>query len=120
MREHDGLLRAAERCGRMLGMNRRAFLRRSALASGAALCGRVGFAQTAVVATPASTSVSLRLKLDPHKLGNAIPADFTGLSYETSQLSDPNFFSPDNTELVGFVHRLGRSGVLRVGGNSRE
>jgi hypothetical protein len=60
------------------------------------------------------------LKLDPHKLGNAIPADFTGLSYETSQLSDPNFFSPDNTELVGFVQRLGRSGVLRVGGNSSE
>jgi hypothetical protein len=104
----------------MLGMNRRAFLRGSALASGAALCGRTGFAQTAVVSTPASTSVSLRLTLDPHKLGKVIPADFTGLSYETSQLSDPNFFSPDNAELVGFVRRLGRSGVLRVGGNSSE
>jgi hypothetical protein len=104
----------------MLAMNRRAFLRTSALTSGAALCGRMGFAQTAIVAPSAAASVSLRLKLDPRKRGNAIPADFTGLSYETSQLSDPEFFSPDNMELVGFVRRLGRSGVLRVGGNSSE
>ncbi len=73
----------------------------------------MGFAQ-------AASAVSLRLKLDRQKRGNAIPADFTGLSYETSQLSDPEFFSPDNAELVGFVRRLGRSGVLRVGGNSSE
>ncbi len=94
-------------------MDRRDFLRNSALASGAALCGRMGFAQ-------AASAVSLRLKLDRQKRGNAIPADFTGLSYETSQLSDPEFFSPDNAELVGFVRRLGKSGVLRVGGNSSE
>ena len=97
----------------MAAMDRRAFLRNSALASGAALCGHPGFAQ-------AASSVSLRLKLDRHKRGNPIPADFTGLSYETSQLGDPAFFSPDNTELVGFIRRLGKSGVLRVGGNSSE
>jgi hypothetical protein len=97
----------------MAAMDRRAFLRNSALASGAALYRNIGLAQ-------AASSVSLRLKLDPHKRGNPIPADFTGLSYETSQLSDPDFFSPDNTELVGFIRRLGKSGVLRVGGNSSE
>ncbi|HEY1501615.1 MAG TPA: glycosyl hydrolase family 79 C-terminal domain-containing protein [Acidobacteriaceae bacterium] len=97
----------------MLPMDRRAFLRSSALASGAALCGRVGFAQDA-------SSVSLRLRLDPHKRGNAIREDFTGLSYEAAQLGDPDFFSPDNTELVGFIRRLGKSGVLRIGGNSSE
>lgn len=94
-------------------MDRRAFLKHSALASGAALCGHPGFAQ-------AVSSVSLRLQLDPHKRGNPIPADFTGLSYETSQLADPDFFSPDNTELIGFITRLGKSGVLRIGGNSSE
>jgi len=97
----------------MAAMNRRIFLGTSALASGAAMCGRMGFAQ-------AASSVSLRLKLDPHKRGNPIPEDFTGLSYESAQLGDPDFFSPDNAELVGFIRRLGRLGVLRIGGNTSE
>jgi hypothetical protein len=99
--------------GRMAGMDRRAFLSRSVLASGVALCGRLGFGQTA-------SSVPLRLTLDPHKTGYAVPEDFTGLSYETAQLGDPDFFSPTNTELVGFMRRLGASGVLRIGGNTSE
>jgi hypothetical protein len=97
----------------MQKMNRRVFLRNSALASGAAMWGRMGFTQ-------AASSVSVRLKLDLHKPGNPIPADFTGLSYESAQLGDPDFFSPDNSELVGFVRRLGKSGVLRIGGNTSE
>lgn len=94
-------------------MDRRTFLRSSVLASGAAVCGRLAFAD-------AASSVSLRLTLDPHTRGNPIPADFTGLSYESAQLSEPEFFSPSNTELVGFVRRLGASGVLRIGGNTSE
>ena len=97
----------------MAAMDRRRFLRGSALASGAALCGRLGFAQ-------AASTVSLRLTLDRNKRGNRIPADFTGLSYETAQLGDPDFFSPDNTELAGFLRRLGKQGVLRIGGNTSE
>lgn len=83
------------------------------LASGAALCGRNAFAETA-------PAVSIRLVIDPSHLGNPIPPDFTGLSYESAQLSQPEFFSPDNTELIGFVRRLGASGVLRIGGNTSE
>jgi hypothetical protein len=97
----------------MLLMDRRTFLRSSVLASGAALCGRMARAE-------AASSVSLRLTLDPHARGNPIPADFTGLSYESAQLSEPEFFSASNTELVGFVRRLGASGVLRIGGNTSE
>jgi hypothetical protein len=97
----------------MQKMNRRAFLRSSALASGAAMWGRIGVTQT-------PSSVSVLLKLDPNRLGNSIPADFTGLSYESAQLGDPDFFSPDNTELTGFLRRLGKSGVLRIGGNTSE
>lgn len=94
-------------------MDRRTFLRSSVLASGAALCrGRV-FADT-------GSPASLRLTLDPHVRGNPIPADFIGLSYESAQLSEPEFFSASNTELVGFVRRLGVSGVLRIGGNTSE
>ncbi|HTW47619.1 MAG TPA: hypothetical protein VMD92_06715 [Acidobacteriaceae bacterium] len=97
----------------MLPMDRRTFLRSSVLASGAALCGRMTLAD-------AASSVSLRLTLDPRTRGNPIPADFTGLSYESAQLSEPEFFSATNTELVGFVRRLGASGVLRIGGNTSE
>ena len=107
------MLQRARRCGRMLPMDRRAFLRSSVLASGAALCGRMAFSQ-------ADSSVSLKLTLHPKQLGNAIPADFTGLSYESAQLSQPEFFSPENTELAGYIRRLGQSGVLRIGGNTSE
>ena len=62
----------------------------------------------------------LRLTLHPERRGNAIAADFTGLSYETSQLSDPTFFSPANGALAGFHRHLGAAGVLRIGGNTSE
>ena len=97
----------------MLAMDRRTFLTHSVLASGAALCTRMGFGQS-------TSMVALRLTLDPLKRGGAIPADFTGLSYESAQLGEPEFFSPSNAELVGFVRKLGKAGVLRVGGNSSE
>ncbi len=62
----------------------------------------------------------LRLTVHPDRPGNPIAADFTGLSYETSQLSDPGFFAPQNTALAAFHRRLGTSGILRIGGNTSE
>lgn len=78
-----------------------------------------------VLAPPSSFACSaadgrLRVTLHPDKRGNAIAADFTGLSYETSQLSDPMFFSPANGALAGFHRHLGAAGVLRIGGNTSE
>jgi len=107
------MLQGETRCDRMLAMNRRSFLKNSALASAAAFAAQAGWAQP-------SSFTSVRLTLDPHRRGNPIPADFTGLSYETAQLGDPTFFSPANTELIGFIRRLGPSGVLRIGGNTSE
>jgi hypothetical protein len=92
-------------------MRRRDFLRLSAFASGSTLLSREGLAAPDAIA---------RLSIDTHSTGNAIGPDFTGLSYETAQLGDPEFFSPTNSELVGLVKRLGRSGVLRIGGNTSE
>ncbi len=94
-------------------MNRRNFIRLSAAASAAVLCRPTSFADT-------SASPSLRLTIRPDRLGNKIADDFTGLSYESAQLGNPNFFSGANTELAGFIHRLGASGVLRIGGNTSE
>jgi hypothetical protein len=94
-------------------MRRRDFLQLSALASGASFFKAYGLDQP----LPAT---SLRLTIDPHSAGNTIGPDFTGLSYESAQLGDPTFFSPDNTELIALVRRLGKSGVLRIGGNTSE
>jgi hypothetical protein len=45
-----------------------------------------------------------------------MPAQFVGLSYEKSKLSQP-LFSPSNANLIGLCKRLGQ-GTLRIGGNS--
>ncbi|MFZ0662336.1 MAG: hypothetical protein WAM66_06550 [Acidobacteriaceae bacterium] len=94
-------------------MRRREFLQLSVLASGASFCKAYGLGQ-------ASNATSLRLTIDPHTTGHTIGPDFTGLSYESAQLGDPTFFSPDNAELVDLVRRLGKRGVLRIGGNTSE
>jgi hypothetical protein len=94
-------------------MQRRKFLQWSLAVPAAVLWAGRARAQDAA-------RVSLRLVLQADKPGNQIPSDFTGLSYETALLSDPAFFAPDNSELIGFVRRLGPSGVLRVGGNTSE
>jgi hypothetical protein len=97
-------------------MNRRDFIRLSA-ASAAAL--QFPFNTTRGFAD-ASATVSTRLTLRPDRLGSKIGEDFTGLSYESAQLGNPNFFSGGNPELAGFIRRLGKSGVLRIGGNTSE
>jgi hypothetical protein len=51
---------------------------------------------------------------------NAIPLNYVGLSYETSQLADPDFFAADNPELISLFRALAPTGVLRIGGNSSE
>ncbi len=98
-------------------MNRRDFIRFSAAASAAGLSLPFNF-PTAFA--EANTAATVRLTLRPDRLGNKIGDDFTGLSYESAQLGNPHFFSGDNTELAGFMQRLGRSGVLRIGGNTSE
>lgn len=94
-------------------MRRREFLELTALASGAAFAKAHGLDHS-------SPTTSLRLTIRPDRTGNTIGPDFTGLSYESAQLGDPTFFAPNNTELIGLVRRLGKSGVLRIGGNTSE
>ena len=84
-----------------------------AIAAPAVMTAAVGRAQSAV-------TVSLRLTLNGEQPGPEIPADFTGLSYESAALSDPSIFAPDNIELIGFFRRLGKAGVLRIGGNTSD
>ena len=94
-------------------MDRRGFLASSLAASGAALASPLSIAGL-------RGSGRFRLAVYPEKLGNPIAPDFTGLSYETSQLSDPSFFSRQNAPLAAFHRRLGSAGILRLGGNTSE
>ncbi len=94
-------------------MNRRDFIRLSTAASFAAFHQPLSLGD-------ANSVTSIRLTLRADRLGNRIGEDFTGLSYESAQLGNLHFFSGDNTQLAGFMRRLGASGVLRIGGNTSE
>ena len=90
-------------------MNRRNFL--TTFAATAAASSLRGFAQTPL-ATP-------HLEIEA-ATGPTIPLNFTGLSYETAQLANPDFFSPVNKVLVEDFRGLSPQGVLRLGGNTSE
>jgi hypothetical protein len=49
-----------------------------------------------------------------------LPPDFTGLSYESAQLANPDFFSAKNVPLLQLFRELSPQGVLRLGGGSSE
>ncbi|HEY0785786.1 MAG TPA: glycosyl hydrolase family 79 C-terminal domain-containing protein [Acidobacteriaceae bacterium] len=94
-------------------MNRRDCVRNTALVSaGAALTQAGAFGD---VSEP-----PLAVRLSVGQPGKTIAQDFTGLSYESAQLSDPGFFSGANTRLIGMMRGLGKEGVLRIGGNTSE
>ena len=88
-------------------LNRRRFLATSV----AAAASLRALAQTAKPAT---------LKFDPSRPGPTVPQNFIGLSYETQQLTDPTFFSPQNTGLIEQLRALTPKGVLRIGGNTSD
>jgi hypothetical protein len=60
------------------------------------------------------------LTLHPDRPGPTIPANFVGLSYEAQQLTDPTFFSAENTGLIAQFRALAPHGVLRIGGNTSD
>lgn len=93
--------------------------RRSFLAGAAALAALTPRNASVWSQTLASAS-DLTLSVDPKKSSATMPLDFTGLSYESAQLGHPDFFSADNTALIGLFRTLTPQGVLRIGGNTGE
>lgn len=65
-------------------------------------------------------SLEATLTVDWTRKGNTLPADYTGLSYESRQLANPQFFSAGNSELIKLFRELGGTGVLRIGGSTSE
>jgi hypothetical protein len=89
-------------------LSRRNFLK------SASLTGAAGLVLPHLSAQVAAATATL--KVGPEMLA-AMPADFTGLSYEIVELYDPKFFSATSTELVKAFRELAPHGVLRLGGN---
>src|SRR5262245_19556506 len=103
-------------------MDRRQFLVHSAgIVAGSVVAAR-SFAQAVAsgAGESASESVSGELIIDVGAPGHLIPENYTGLSYELAQLTDPNFFAATNKELIALFRLLSPLGVLRLGGNSSE
>jgi hypothetical protein len=88
-------------------MNRREFTH--GLAAGAALVTTRSLAQV---------TIDVALEIDFDARGATMPADFTGLSYESAQLANPQFFSTANPQLIQLFRELTPRGVLRLGGGS--
>jgi hypothetical protein len=60
------------------------------------------------------------MRVDTSQPLHTVPANYTGLSYESAQLAHPLFFTAGNQGLVELVKRLSPAGVLRIGGNTSE
>jgi hypothetical protein len=97
---------------RDVDLERRKFLKR--------IAGLAAVAAAPSAATGWAAQGWARLEIFPDRRILDIPADFTGLSYETAQLADPRFFSPQNELLIRLLRTLGSRGVLRLGGNTSE
>ena len=68
----------------------------------------------------ASNATPVTLAIPAEANGPHMPVDFVGLSYEVQQLTDPSFFSAQNTGLIRECGALSPHGVLRLGGNTSE
>jgi hypothetical protein len=83
-----------------------------------------GMASTAIglIATGCSRDaiLSVRVAVDGEVAGRSIPTDFIGLSYESSILTPGNYFTPGNDFVLELIRSLGKSGIIRIGGNTSE
>jgi hypothetical protein len=67
-----------------------------------------------------NASAQATFTIQPEQRGRLVSDTLAGLSYETLQLTDPAFFSPDNHALVQLFRQLNPHGVLRIGGNTSD
>ena len=94
-------------------MKRRTFMFQASAAAAATACSPAIWAQS-------GPQVAAELTLAEGPFAAPLPLTYNGLSYELSQLTDPQFFSAANRDLVAHFRLLSPNGVLRVGGNTSE
>ncbi len=91
-------------------MERRTFLIRASAVAAASAWALPGWAQ----------SEQAKLTLTDLPGTTPMPLTYNGLSYELAQLTDPQFFSAENRDLVAHCRLLSPHGILRIGGNTSE
>lgn len=79
-----------------------------------------GLAATSALSAQSVAPSAQRISLPRRALGPEIPQSLSSLSYETVNLTDPEFFSPTNRDLIAAFRRLNPNGVLRLGGNTTD
>jgi len=70
-------------------------------------------------AQPSPGDVEVMVALQPEQPGIQVPVDFTGLSFESSALTDSTYFNTNNASFINFIKTLG-TGLIRIGGNSTD
>jgi hypothetical protein len=87
---------------------------------------RARFAALALLCLPAAgllAQSAVSVALEPKNPGAAVPADFSGLSFETQAVLPKKdagyYFRPDNRPLIDLFHTLGLKS-LRIGGNTSD
>ena len=99
-------------------LTRRNFVQGAAALTGATILE--GAAPLRAAAQLASSASPLLASIDYDKPGRSLPANFTGLGYEISSVARKGLLEPHNSVYVELVRSLGRSGVIRVGGNTSD
>ncbi len=66
----------------------------------------------------ASTTLAAILSVESNAVLATLPPSYVGLSYESAQLANPQFFSASNQDLIELIRGLSAQGVLRIGGGT--
>jgi len=68
----------------------------------------------------AAQSTTVRVQVQPQSRLGRIPADFMGLGYEVSSVSERGLLTAANRPYVQLVRTLSPAGVIRIGGNTSD
>jgi hypothetical protein len=85
--------------------------------AGAILIGSGPVHATAIAPADSAPAGSLSITVHPDQLGNQLHPGFVGLSFGAATVAQDNYAS---TDLGGYLRTLGRTGVIRIGGNSGD
>ena len=95
-------------------------LRRTRLATAAVVAAVIGaglLAPGAAYSATAAPADGASITVHPNQLGNELRPGFIGLSFGAATVAQDDYAS---TDLRSYLRTLGRSGVIRVGGNSGD
>ena len=85
--------------------------------AGAMLIGSGPVHATTIAPADSAPADSLSITVHPDQLGKQLRPGFVGLSFGAATVAQDNYAS---TDLGGYLRTLGRTGVIRIGGNSGD